>query len=1127
MSEATLRFRLALLKVCLLLTLFAIISIATFAQNNSGGDRITMNVKNASYREIFSEIKKQTGKTVWHDDKFDDTKKLNVSFTNSPLSEVMNKILKKTDLSWKTRNDNILINEKDISNTVGTAPKSISNNQSGTDVSDPANNLIDINGTVTDEQNSPIPGATVLIKGTQTGTATNGDGTFILRNVPGNSTLSISSVSFVSRDIQVKNRRSIGITELSRLTTHLDDVVVLAYTTTTGRRLTGNVSKVKAKDIENSPVNNPILAAAGRVPGVTITQASGFAGSGVEIIIQGINSLNNGVSPFYVIDGVPYTQTLLPNNANVLGTSGRGSNGPVTGNPLSYINPQDIASIEILKDADATAIYGSRAANGAILITTKRGKEGRMKLSVNFLQGWGKVAKKLDLLNTKEYLTMRHEAKQNDNTPIGNTDYDLNGTWDSTRYTDWQKSLIGNKASYTDVQMALSGGSENTQYIIAGNLHKEKTVLPTDLSDTKSSIRFNFDTRSKDQKFKMSISSSYLNDNSKLPITDLTESAMTLSPLFPQLLTSNGELNWEPDSNGNSTISNPLSSLYAYYSNQTSNLIGNSILSYNITNNISVKANVGYNRLRTDEISTSPARVFAPEVRRFAQRGSVLGFNDIKSWIIEPQIAFSKKFTLVDLNMIVGSSFQRSDNSRKVIIASGFSNDEVLENLSAATNLRSGNTIISQYKYAAGFFSINLNRDEKYILNLTGRRDGSSRFGADNRYHSFGAAAFSWLFTNEDFIKNRFTFLSFGKIKVSYGSTGNDQIGDYNYLSLYQNNNTDIPYRGGGALTINRLNNPGLQWEETRKLSAGLDLAFIDERIVVNTNIYRNRSSNMLVPGSTPATAGPINSLTENIPALIQNKGIELLISSDNYRNKNVSWNTSLNLTINRNKVVSFGNLENSTYANSIAIGQPVNYIKTYRAAGVNPETGKYQFLDKEGKITESPDSDPLNFNHIIDPTQKVYGGLTNTITFRGFELSFLIQFVKQMGKNTPSTNPPGYGLDNQTKFVLNRWQKIDDVKPVQKYFTSDFSYYFPYIYRFQSDAYWEDASYIRLKNISISYNLPKHILSRANISGLKIYALAQNILTITSYDGLDPESLSNFSLPPLRVVTLGIQLTL
>lgn len=1075
------------------------------------GKEISISFKKSNLTNILYEISKKSGITIYFvNEDISVYKDITYEAKNQLVTSILADLLKGRGLQFE------VISEKHI--TVHKSAK-----KEG--VSFAPRDTLSVSGKVMDENGHPIPGATVLVKGTKLGTVTNETGFFSLKNVPSSGVLSISGVSFLSKEIFVKSRTNVGITELSRLVKNLDETVVLAYTKTTNRFLTGNVGGIKAKAIENSPVNNPILAVAGRVPGVTINQASGLSGGGVDIVIQGYNSLQNGSAPFYVIDGVPYTQALLPNLGNILRTSGRGAgDGPTTGNPLSYINPTDIERIEVLKDADATAIYGSRAANGAIIITTKRGKAGTLKVDVNLQTGIAQVARKLDLLSTQEYLMMRKEAKSNDGAMIGPSDYDLNGAWDSTMTNDWQKELVGNNAKYTHLQFGLSGGSSNIQYLFATSYHKETTVFPTDLADIKASVKLNLDGSSKDGNFKFSLSNSYLTDNNRLPNNDLTQAAMILPPNNPKLRNDDGSLNWGTNSAGISTITqHPYASLSSLYLNKTRNLISNASLSYKIIKGLEIKTNFGYTSLRTDEVSTFPLSTRPPERRPTGTRTANYGDNEITSWIIEPQVSFNQKIYLGDLNILVGGSFQQTNSIRELVSGRGYASDQVLENMSAATTLTSTMTILSNYKYNAAFMQFNYNWDQKYIFNLSGRRDGSSRFGSSNRFHNFAAVGAAWIFSSEPFIRDNISFLSFGKVKFSYGLTGNDQIGDYRFLSLYQSNNPDIPYRGP-ALGLVAISNPYLQWEETRKRSMGIDIGIASNRIIFSANYYRNISSNMLVTAPLPALAGPAGSLVANLPAKIENYGWELSATSTNIKSANASWTTDVNLTIPRNKLKSFDDLTSSVYAYDYVIGSASNIVKTYHATGVNPETGVYEFLDREGKVTNDPSSDPLNYNQLIDPNPKYYGGINNTINFKGFSFDILFQFVNQIGRNAPFSGAPGFTKNNHQRFVLDRWRMEGDVEPVQKYTTDNSDVLNAYDNNYLSDAYWTSASFIRLKNLALAYYLPDKILSKVWMKSCKIYFSAQNLLTITSYKGLDPETQSNFSLPPLRVLTLGVQ---
>ncbi|WP_198315837.1 SusC/RagA family TonB-linked outer membrane protein [Chitinophaga tropicalis] len=1089
--------------------------------------KVTIASRSITISEVFKLIRKQTGKVIWYrNEDINENKKVTVNFKDASLEDVLRYLFQASDISWTYDDEAIILRKKKLSENSNPSTTL-------TDTSLSTIQLITVTGKVTDEKGSPIIGATVVLKGTRTGTISDSNGDFLITDVPSNAVLTISSISFATKDFPIKKRTVLGNLILNRYEKVLDDVIVLAYTKTTNRLLTGNVSSVKAKDIQNSPVNNPILAAAGRIPGITITQSSGFANSGIEILIQGINSLQKGVSPFYVIDGMPYIQSLTADLGTIFRPGGRGEGaGPNLGNPLSFINPSDIESIQVLKDADATAIYGSRAANGAIIITTKRGKSGKMKLDLIMQTGWGTVARKLDLMNTKEYLTVRREAFSNDNiTNIPSTAYDLNGTWDSTKYTDWQKELLGGKAKYSDIQLGISGGNTNLQYLIGSNYHRETTVFQTDAADVKASVRVNLDVNSNDKKILINFSGSYLADNNELPLADQTRAAMTLPPNMPDLKKADGSLNFAPNSSGVSTItSNPLASLNSQYKSATNSLLSNLVLNYKPMQNILLKLNLGYNNMQTNEYTGIPLSAFNPERRTFAIRRAEFGFNSVKSWVIEPQIHYNLERSFGNLTVVVGSTIQQTTKSRNRISASGFSNDWVMSNLNAATtvSIPFNSILFSEYKYNAAFIQLNYNYQDRYLVNISGRRDGSSRFGIQSRFHNFGSIGAAWIFSNELGIKDLFPFLSFGKIKGSIGTTGNDQIGDYAYESLYRNNNGDIPYRGGSSLAIDKINNAHLQWETTRKLSIGLDLGFLQDKIYLNTVYYRNRSSNMLIQATIPATSGPILGLVANLPAVIQNYGFELSITTTQLRTKAISWSTNANITIPKNNLSSFPGLSNSPYSNVYVIGQPSNLVKRFRSSGVNPTTGQYEFLDKDGKTTNSPSSDPLNYSKNINPNPTLYGGISNTLTLKRFSLDFLVQYVKQKAENLPFDGVnPGQGMFNFTKGTLDRWQKPGDVKSVQKLTTSNFDLINAYRYQLSSDAYWEDASFVRLKNVALSYDFGENLLNRIRFNSLRVFVNAQNLLTFTPYKGLDPETKSNFSLPPLRVLTFGIQASL
>ncbi|OQP67829.1 hypothetical protein A4R26_32670 [Niastella populi] len=978
---------------------------------------------------------------------------------------------------------------------------------------------MDVRGKVVDSKGEPVSGATISVQGTNKTTLTNADGSFTLTGIEEDAVIVISHIQYETENITLNGRSLVNATLQIKIS-GLDELQVIAYGTTTKRLNTGNVSTVKSSDIAKQPVNNPLLALQGRVPGLIVTQLSGLPGGPVSVQIRGQNSIANGNLPLYIVDGIPYTPQLLTDAPNIIGN----------GNPFNYINAFDIESIEVLKDADATAIYGSRAANGAILITTKKGKAGKSVVDVNVQTGWGKVSRFMDLMNTQQYLEMRREALKNDNiTPTTSNSPDLL-YWDTTRYTDWQKELIGGTANWQDVQASLSGGNNNTQFFIGGSYHKETTVFPGDFADKKASLHFNISNTSLNRKFKVLLTGNFVSDNNRLPGSqDLTGIAMTLAPNAPPLYKADGSLNWAPLTNGAAgTWTNPLSYVHRPYKNLTNNLIMNSVISYQILPGLEIKNSAGYTNLHTDGFHGVPFLYFDPvrwPIRGNDLRSAQYSNNTIRSWIIEPQLNYSKTLGQGTLSLLIGLTIQQNNTSGSVVSGQGYTSDMVLEDIKSASAVTISSSTNSTYKYNALFGRLNYNWKEKYIVNLTARRDGSSRFGPENRFHNFGSAAVGWIFSKEKFLSNTSSVLSFGKLRLSYGTTGNDQVGDYSFLNLYNPTNVGIPYLSTNGLLVQGLYNPALQWEETKKAEVGLELGFIKDRILLSSSYFRNRSSNQLVSYGLPSTTGA-SSISKNLPATVQNSGFEITLNTVNLKRKAFSWNTNINLTIYRNKLVSYPDFENSTYANRYLIGRSLNIIKLYRFAGVNPTTGLYEFYDSKDNIVSIPDS-KNDATIILDRNPKYYGGIQNSISYKAFELDFLFQYVKQTGISYEPGYLPGWLNQNQPVTVLNRWQKPGDNTTIQK-FSSGFSIFFPWALYSGGDAAYTDASYFRLKNLSLSWQMPKTWSNRLKLDVCRFYIRAQNLLTITNYEGgLDPETMNVSTLPPLRTITFGINIKL
>lgn len=1097
------------------LTAFILLVFCLQVSANVSSQTITYTGKNVSLDQVFTVIKQQTGYTVAANAKLIKTSRpVSIEANQVPLEPFLEKLLHSQSLQFVIRNKTIIVSRKVVEKKEEQPNKEISNEAAKPPVT----------GVVKDSTGTPLVGASVKVKGTNKGTSTNAKGEFMIDANLGD-ILIVSFVGFYDQEFRINNDAIIIV--MKRSESALNEVQIIAYGQTTKRLQTGNVSTVKAAELEKQPINNPLLGLAGRIPGIFVEQATGFAGTGVKVRVQGQNSIGSGNDPLYVVDGVPYSSQLLSTNVSVILGNSNGANG----NPLSFINTADIESIDILKDADATSIYGSRAANGAVLITTKKGKVGRTMVNLNAQSGWGEVSRKLKLLSTEQYLEIRHEALKNAGlTSPGAFDYDLNGLVDTTHYTDWQKELIGGTAEYNDIQASVSGGNNNTQFLIGAGYHLETTVFPGDFADQRGSVHFNINNRSADKRFHIQLTGNYLYDDNKLPGSDLTLAAVTLAPLVPSLYNTDGSLNWIPDQSGSSTIiPNPLSHTRINYQGITNNLIGNLELGYQLLKGFDIKTTFGYNNLRGDEFYAIPLSSQSPESQAFGYREARYTDNQITTYSIEPQLNYKKKYGNHSLEGLVGSTILKTQSDGQFLTGSGFNSDEVIKNLSAATSIYA-TTYTSTYKYAALFARLTYNYKQRYIVNLSGRRDGSSRFGSENQFHNFGAIGGAWIISEENFMRSLNKILSFAKLRGSYGTTGNDQIGDYSYLSLY--NPIYIygtPYQGISAIEPSRLTNPYLQWEETSKFQLGLDLVFFKDRINLSGTYYDNRSSNQLLPYSLPQITGFL-SIASNFPATVKNYGWEITLNTHNLRGKNFTWSSSFNITIPKSKLIQFDNLENSSYANSLRIGMPINVAVTFPYAGIDPQTGLYQFWDSEGKLTSNPISPKDNLKFIkLDPSY--YGGLSNSFSFKNLQLDILLQFVKQIGKNYAlGSYRPGFfngWSGNQPAQVMDRWQQPGDDKSYQRVFPTNSNVRNAYSYaRNQSDFVYGTASFVKLKNVSLSYLLPSAWMQKAHIQNAKIFIQGQNLLTFTDYFGLDPESKSSTTLPPLRVITLGVNLT-
>ncbi|WP_417873815.1 SusC/RagA family TonB-linked outer membrane protein [Xanthomarina gelatinilytica] len=949
---------------------------------------------------------------------------------------------------------------------------------------------------------APLIGVNVLVKNSARGSISDLEGRYSV-SASANDTLVFTYVGYKTQEVAV------GTTSIMNVVMKLDaqdlDAVVInaGYYKVKNKERTGNISSISAEEIIAQPINNPLAAVQGRMAGVDIVETSGVPGSGFQVSIRGQNSLMGGNDPLYIIDGVPYDSRSLSNLSISIETM------PLANvSPLNAINPANIESIEILKDADATAIYGSRGANGVVLITTKKGKEGKTRFSISSSTGIANIARKLDLLNTEQYLAMRREAFANEGiTEYPANAYDVNGTWDQTRYTDWQEVLIGNTARTQNIQAFVSGGSAQTQFLLAGNYQKETTVFPGDYNYTRFNINSNVNHSSVDHRFNLLFNVAYALEKNKLPKVDFSSRVATLPPNAPALYDENGEVNWE-----NSTWRNPIAAKESIYKNRTNTLLSNAVLSYAPFKNIITKLNLGYGHTILDELFTRPHTINDP-ARNFTSSSSTMSTNKniLEHYIVEPQLEWRNSFGSLDIEFLLGATYQNNTSAQQSLTGRGFPDNSFIENLQAATTITVASQSETVYSYQSFFSRLNLAFRNKLFLNLTGRRDGSSRFGPGNKYGNFGAIGAAWLFSEELDL----SWLSLGKLRGSYGITGNDQIGDYQYLQSYLIG--DSSYNGNVGLEPARLYNPNFQWEVNKKTEAGLELGFFKNKFFVNLSYYYSLSSNQLINYTLPATTG-FTYILANLDAVVENKGFETELEGRLVQNDNFSWTVAANLTVPKNTLLEFPGLENSTYSDRFVIGQPLSISKLYTTNGVDPETGLFTFVDVngDGQITS-----PEDRQYIADLSPKFYGGFSNSLQYKNWGLDFHFQFVKKKAHNQYYYGLQPGNMFNQTTDVLDHWQQPGDNAPMQQYGTgANYDSFLAFSNFSESNATISDASFVRLKSADLSYALP---LENTNTS-CRIALQGQNLLTFTKFPAGDPEQTARY-LPSLRRITLNLQL--
>lgn len=943
----------------------------------------------------------------------------------------------------------------------------------------------------------------------------------------------------------------------------LDEVQVIGYGTTTKRFKTSGNSTISENVIKNQPVNGNFLQAMdGTLTGVSIVQSGGGLNSSPQIFIRGVNSLTSGTEPLYIVDGV------IINSNSIMFSQGGFSSGldlqsspgyPIlstTGkNALSSINPSDIASIDVLKDADATAIYGSRGANGVVIITTRRPQIGKTSLTFDVNSGFNQASYLRKFLNTQQYLSLRREAYANAGVEISPTNSALFGVgdffaWDTTAYTNWEKQEIGHLGKIFNIQSNLTGGGKALNYIVALNYNHLTDITRASGENSKFTGRTAIQSSSFEDRLKMSFSSTVSYEDIKFANNTVNSisSASYLPPNFP-IYDKDGKLNFTytnvPDYAYYFPADNPVAASLNPITGNSLDYLASADLSYTLLRGLELKFQGSYNYQEGNSLQKSFSDYTIPiyfdvenEVKSVEQKYA--------SYNIEPQISYKTNLWKGKFSAMVGTTWFEKNYKSTEIALGNFPAPTFYDTWASAGN-SSVTQSSSQYKMRSWFSRLNYNLLDRYILNITGRSDQSSRFGPDNRTGHFGALGVAWIFSNEHFATKALPFLNFGKLRASYGITGNDNISDYLYTDLLSITSSSQNYRGKSVLFSTTEANEFIKWERTKKLEAGIELALLGGDLNLAVQYFFNRSSSMLFSQAEDPLTG-YKTQIRNFPGVVDNKGWEVEADYAVIKLNNFSWSTKLNLTVSKNELVKLPGIESSaSLQQKYRIGKPLTEIMGYKYLHADSETGNPVFYNPTTN-EETTNFLPANYTNFFTPIGSalptLYGGWQNNFGFKQFRLDILISFAKRtMTDVTYNTGTINYwltGLGGEsgasynvpTAYWGNYWQKEGDMKLFPKPSIDGDTYAYSRVSALGpvSSLSLHEGVFFRLKNITLTYNLPAIWLQKAGLKGLSVYARGQNLLFYTpGLDlGKDPEVWASGSGAPVyRSVTFGLNFTL
>ncbi len=1084
---------LRIMRFTFIFMLWGLMAFASVSYSQS--TRLTFELTDVTIESVFKQIEELSEfKFAYNSTRLDITRKINISAENQTIDAILQEILGSSDYRYRIVDRYIIITDKngqDLTEFAALQSKKVS-------------------GKVTDTAGMPLPGVSVIIRGTTTGAITDANGNYSILNVPENAILQFSFVGMKPQDIVVGDKAVIHV-KLDEETIGLEEVIAIGYGTVKKSDLTGSVSSIKTEDLQKVPVTSFDQAIQGRAAGVQVTQASSAPGGRVLIRVRGGNSLSSSNEPLYVVDGYPISA----------GTSAGGSGAGQ--NPLATLNTSDIASIEILKDASATAIYGARGANGVVLITTKRGQIGKTQVTFDGYSGVQQVANKLDMMNAREFAELVNEARTNDGlTPSFPNNNDLYNFPDPSSLgegVDYQDEIF-RSASIHSYNLGISGGNESVRYAFGGSYFGQTGIVEgTDFN--RASFRTNIDSKlSEKLTVSTNLTASHVWGNIGTSEGDggnnagVVNSAILMPPTVPvkQADGSYTQMNPTP---GGSTIQNPvpIARLATNYQ-EIERLLGSVETTWKIIDGISLKVTFG------TDMSSANRSVYWPKetVNGFNANGSASQANrKMASYLNENILTYDRSFGDHSLNATGGFTWQTFHNQFFSAGATNFPTDIYgADNMDSGTTYSQPNSEKEQSQLASWLGRINYIYKGRYYLTLTGRADGSSKFGENNKWAFFPSVAAAWRISEEDFM-NASSVVSNLKLRASYGQTGNQDIA--NYQSLARMGTMNYPFNGvlNSGVGPNNIPNPDLKWETTSATDLGIDLGAFGNRLTLVIDYYYKKTTDLLWNISTPQTIG-FSSIFKNIGS-IENRGLEVSAGGDIFAGK-FKWNSQLNWSRNRNKVLDIpgytpsvqGSLSGHLKVNGswLEPGLPVGVWNLLKYDGVfqdqaqldagprsstNDKLGAARFIDKSN-------DDKINYTDdrmiVGDPNPDFTFGWSNSFEYKGFDLSVYMQgsygndIINVQRAETNVSGPWG----NQRREILNRWTPTNTNTNVSRArVTVD-----PLL--LQSSWLIEDGSYMRVKTITLGYTFT----GLKFMSSLRLYVTGQNLITLTDYSGFDPE---------------------